>query len=387
MAFIDDIRELAEKELSPEGLEALKTNEAQTKHSLIEPFIGILGYDRNEVMVEHIADIGDNKGKKVDYAIFKDGDPAILIECKAAGVDFNRKHINQLRGYFQNVKEARFGVLTNGLVYQFYTDLDDKNLMDSKPFLRFDLLDIQEPLVEELEKFTKAKFDITKIRDTASKLKSTQRIKRILTAEYKSPTKDFVNLLLNYVYDDDGSKVYAGRKTPRIVEEFKPIIKDAFQQFVDAQIRERQAHGDKNEVALTFTTDSGQSDSTQTDDKGWKPLSELKPQKGDSAPTEILFPGGDTKSIKVAWSAVLVEVARWLIDNNILNESHCPLRFGRSRYLVSSSRDSQYENFTIPEKIESFYIEKHHRHIPRTFDAVIHIIESVHKDPAEFKVR
>ena len=139
MAFIDDIRELAKNELSPEGLEALKTNEAQTKHSLIDPFIGILGYDRNEVKVEHNADIGDNKGKKVDYAIFKDGSPAIFFECKAVGENLD-KHIGQLQGYFAADEEAQFGVLTNGWMYRFYTDLNADNLMDTEPFLEFNLL-------------------------------------------------------------------------------------------------------------------------------------------------------------------------------------------------------------------------------------------------------
>lgn len=380
MAFIDGIRELAERARRYKEQEMLGTEEA-TKIALIIPFIHLLGYDPHnplEVVPEFTADAGTKKGEKVDYAILKDGSPAILIECKAAGVELD-KHTNQLLRYF-GVTAARFGVLTNGIAYRFFTDLEKQNVMDEKPFLELNLLDIQDPLVDELEKFAKESFDVDNIRRTARKLKYTREIKRILTAEYESPTEDFVRFWLDNVYD--------GSKTQAIIEEFTPITKDAFQQFVDVQIRERQAHGDKNELALTSTTDSGQSDPTQADDKGWKPLSELEPQKGDSAPTEILFPDGKSVSIKT-WKAILVEIVRWLINNNKLNESHCPIPgTGRAeRYLVATSpKHSTGTNFRNSEKIGSFYIETNHSS-EGIAQNVRHIIELVDQDPAEFKVR
>ena len=127
--------------------------------------------------------------------------------------------------YF-GVTVAQLGVLTNGLVYQFYTDLKEQNVMDEEPFLELNLLDVQVFLVDELKKFTKAEFDTGNIRSTAKKIKYTLEIKRRLTAEYESPSPDFVGFWID--------AVKAGRKTPRIIEEFKPITKDAFQQFVDA---------------------------------------------------------------------------------------------------------------------------------------------------------
>ena len=387
MAFIDDIRELAEKARKYKEAEVLGT-EAATKTFLIRPFIELLGYDFSdpfEVMPEFTADRGTKKGEKVDYAILKDGSPTILFECKAAGVDLD-KHTNQLSRYF-GVTDVRFGVLTNGIAYRFFSDLEKPNVMDEKPFLELNLLDIQDPLVDELKtlvdglkKFNKESFDVDNIVSTARKLKYTLEIKRILTAEYESPMEGFVGFWID--------AVKAGSKTQARIDEFTPITKDAFQQFVDAQIRERQAHGDKNEVALTSATDSGQSDSTQVDDKGWQPLSELNPQEGDSKPTEILFPDGKIVSIET-WKAIMVEIVRWLINNNKLNESHCAPGIGRTKksYLVATSpKHPTGENFRVPEKIGSFYIQTHGSG-KVIVQNIKYIIEYVGQDPAQFKVR
>ena len=155
MDFIDQIRELGERALDLK--EALETEEA-TKNALVMPFIRLLGYDvfdPREVVPEYTADIGTKKGEKVDYAIFKDGSPAILFECKASDVELSGSHASQLYRYFSAVQEVRFGVLTNGIVYRFFSDIEAENLMDDKPFFELDLLEIRESLVEELKKFTK----------------------------------------------------------------------------------------------------------------------------------------------------------------------------------------------------------------------------------------
>ncbi len=100
------------------------------------PFIQTLGYDvfnPFEVMPEFTCDIGTKKGEKIDYAIMKDGNPVILIECKHWNQELTL-YDNQLLRYF-HVSTAKFGILTNGIVYKFYTDLEHENKMDEKPFL------------------------------------------------------------------------------------------------------------------------------------------------------------------------------------------------------------------------------------------------------------
>ena len=161
MDFKDSIKQISER------IDTLKANlptEEATKTALIMPFINALGYDvfnPLEVLPEMCCDIGTKKGEKIDYAIMRDGEPIILIECKHWEQDLNL-HDNQLLRYF-NVSKAKFGVLTNGITYRFYTDLSEPNIMDEKPFLEINMLDLKDTQIEELKKFHKSYFDVDMI--------------------------------------------------------------------------------------------------------------------------------------------------------------------------------------------------------------------------------
>ena len=134
MDFKDSILQLSKRVTSLK--ESIQTEEA-TKNAFIMPFIQVLGYDvfnPLEVVPEMDCDITKKKGEKIDYAIMKDGSPIMLIECKHWKQDLNL-HDNQLKRYYVASK-AKFGVLTNGIVYRFYTDLIKENIMDDVPYLR-----------------------------------------------------------------------------------------------------------------------------------------------------------------------------------------------------------------------------------------------------------
>ena len=178
MTLIADIQTLASR--MPNQIGHLYTEEA-TKNALVMPFINALGYnvfDPMEVVPEFTCDIGTKKGEKVDYAIMKDGRPIILFECKSATANLDEVHASQLFRYF-TVTEARFGVLTNGVIYRFHSDLDEPNKMDLKPFLELNMLELDEALVDELNRFTKTSFDLDSNLEAAGELKYTREIKRI----------------------------------------------------------------------------------------------------------------------------------------------------------------------------------------------------------------
>ncbi len=240
MDFKDRILYLAAQ--IPSQLPNIKTEEA-TKNALIMPFIQALGYDvfnLNEVNPELVADVGVKKGEKVDYAIMRDGKPIILFECKTANTNLEHdSKLSQLYRYF-SVTEVRFGVLTNGVEYRFFTDLEAPNRMDTKPFLVFNMLDIKEPLIDELKKFTKGTFDVEQILSTASQLKYSNEIKRLLAKQLAEPEEEFVRLF--------ASQVYHGRITPAVREQFQTIVKQAFRQFVNEQITERLTSALKEET-------------------------------------------------------------------------------------------------------------------------------------------
>lgn len=230
MDFADRIRELSSR--IPQQMPHIRTEEA-TKNALVMPFISSLGYnvfDPLEVTPELDADVGIKKGEKVDYAVLKDGKPIILFECKAVSANLDEVHASQLYRYF-SVTEAKIGVLTNGIIYRFFSDLEATNKMDSKPFLEINLLSTDEFTLSELKKFSKASFELATILANASDLKYTREIKRILTQEIAQPSEEFVRFFT--------SKVYQGRMTQSVREQFSAITQKALQQFISDRVSDR----------------------------------------------------------------------------------------------------------------------------------------------------
>jgi hypothetical protein len=229
MDFKDQIKQLGERVAKLK--DQIQTEEA-TKNAFIMPFIQALGYDvfnPTEVVPEFISDIGLKKGEKIDYAIFKDGSPTILIECKHWAQNLNI-HDGQLLRYF-HVSKAKFGLLTNGIVYRFYSDLVAANKMDEKPFLEFNINEIKDNQVEELKKFHKTVFDADSITNTASELKFMNELKQLIQQELINPTPDFVKHFAR--------QVYPSVVTAKVLEQFTNLTKKSIQQHISDLITER----------------------------------------------------------------------------------------------------------------------------------------------------
>lgn len=229
MDFKDEIKQLGER-IAKLKMQIL-TEEA-TKNAFIMPFIKALGYDvfnPMEVVPEFVADIGIKKGEKIDYAIFKDDKPTILIECKHWEQNLNL-HDGQLLRYF-HVSKAKFGLLTNGIEYRFYSDLVEPNKMDEKPFLEFKIADIKDNQIEELKKFHKSYFDIESIVNTASELKYTNELKQLLHKELNTPSAEFVKHF--------AKQVYPSVVTQKILEQFTELTKKSIQQYISDLYTER----------------------------------------------------------------------------------------------------------------------------------------------------
>lgn len=229
MDFIDEIKQFSKR------INSLKDNlttEEATKTSLIMPFFSLLGYDvfnPEEFVPEYTADVGIKKGEKVDYAILNNGEPVILIEAKWVKEPL-QKHDSQLFRYFGTSK-AKFAILTNGINYRFYTDLEETNKMDEKPFLEINMLDIKEAQVAELKKFKKSAFNIDEIFNSASQLKYSNEVKNIFSQDLQNPSDGLVKYFLSSVYD--------GQKTQNVIEKFRPIIKQSLNQFISEMMNDK----------------------------------------------------------------------------------------------------------------------------------------------------
>jgi hypothetical protein len=274
MEITDKVQEIAAK------VRAQKANiatEEGTKNAFVMPFISsVLGYDvfnPSEVIPEFIADVGIKKGEKIDYALVCNGEVQILIEVKKVSEPLNVQYASQLFRYFSATK-ARVAILTNGEKYEFYTDLDAPNVMDTKPFLVLDLKTIDETLLPEVAKLTKETFDLDSVMSAAGELKYVGQMKRLLATEFKEPSSDFLRLF--------ATQIYPGRAfTQKMREELTPLVVKATTQFLNEQARERlktaldedgkAAKDDVKEVVpmspLDFVIEDVQGDIVSTDEE------------------------------------------------------------------------------------------------------------------------
>ena len=230
MEFKNNLFQLSQR--AEQMRDHLKSEEA-TKTAIIMPFFSILGYDvfnPREFLPEYTSDFGLKKGEKVDYAIMIDENPVILIEAKPYD-ECLEKYDSQLCRYFSAKVAAKFGILTNGIIYKFYTDLEEKNVMDKEPFFEFNLLSFKDNAVSELKKFRKSSFNMDTILNTAEELKYKNLIKELLKSELAAPKDEFVNYVLGKVYDK--------KRTQAAIERFGPIVQQSFNEMINEQMEER----------------------------------------------------------------------------------------------------------------------------------------------------
>jgi hypothetical protein len=236
MDFKDQITQLAER-ISKQK-DVIQTEEA-TKNAFIMPMIAVLGYDvfnPFEVVPEMDCDL-TRKGDRIDYAIKKDNATILLIECKHCGQNLDL-HNTQLAKYYA-ASNARFGILTNGIEYRFYADLDKINIMDKNPFLIVNMLNLSDNVIEQLKKFHKSYYNESDILSTAQELQITIQIKDLLIRNFQNPGEDFTRYFIRCLND--------GKSTAKQVELYKPILKKSIASVINDIISDRLNVTIKNE--------------------------------------------------------------------------------------------------------------------------------------------
>lgn len=276
-------------------------SEEGTKQSLILPFFQIMGYDvfnPLEFCPEFDADYGIKKGEKVDYAIIIDDEPIILVEAKACNDNLD-KHGAQLFRYF-NSSKAKFGVLTNGIKYRFFTDLDETNKMDQKPFFEVDLLNLNDTQISYLKNFERDSLDVNSILSTAEELKYSNLIKDYLKHQLSSPSEEFANHIL--------SNVYEGRKTSTVIEKFLPIVKRAFNQLITETLSTKFAETLKGNLKSTSVNDESQEEI--------------------AAATDVTISKVITTSDELEGFAIIKSLLRTIVDPNDITYKDTETYFG-----------------------------------------------------------
>ncbi|MHC1689076.1 MAG: type I restriction enzyme HsdR N-terminal domain-containing protein [Methanothrix sp.] len=233
MDFIDKIREIAST--VPEKSSIIKEQgpfaEATTRTALIQPFIQALGYDisdPNEVKAEYNLDLDGVGPSKIDYAIFENNEVKILIECKSCNTDISKATYKKLKTYFAFTK-VKFGILTNGVIYRFYSDLDDPGKMDDIPFIELDMMNVKDSIVAVIKNFTNP-MDEEKASKIADELKCKREIRDILEREFNKPSKEFVLFF--------ASQVHEGPLVKNVVKQFCGYTKETCDQFIQDKIND-----------------------------------------------------------------------------------------------------------------------------------------------------
>lgn len=242
MDFIDQLQALA-KCIEKQGGNI--TTVEETKKAYVLPFIRALGYDvldPGEVLPDFTAGGGYRKGEKVDYAILIDDKPVLLFECIPCDAGLSDAHAAQLRRSF-HAASAQIGVLTNGKSYYFYSDREKQYIMDTEPFLKLNLLNIDELMIAEVKNLSKSCFQFGQmLTSPANQLKYIRGIKDVLFEQATSPSVELIRFL--------ASQMPLGAIPQQMFDRLGPIVREAFRQFVDDCIANdgvvKRSHNDTN---------------------------------------------------------------------------------------------------------------------------------------------
>lgn len=334
MSFAEKLAALTQR--IPGLIDHLETEEA-TKNALVMPFIAALGYDvfnPMEVVPEFTADVGIKKGEKVDYAIMQDGDVIMLFECKTAGTNLGQANMSQLFRYF-TVTNARIAILTNGVDYRFYSDLEETNKMDQRPFLELNLLDVRDDMISEVRKLSKESFDLERMLSAASELKYLREISRILNEQIDNPDPELVRFFFKQAYPK-------ALFTPAIREQFTDLVRKALQQFIrervsnrlrtalereDAAATEPELEGAEAEAATAKASEDDGIETTEEEIEGYHIIKAIVRQV--VAPARVVH--RDTKS----YMGILLD------DNN--RKPLCRLRFNWTQKYIGLFDEAKNE--------------------------------------------
>lgn len=259
-----------------EAKQSFMTTEEATKNALIVPFINALGYnvfDPREVRPELTPDRKNHiKDARIDYSIFREDSekPIIIIECKQWNKNLDGKFTEQLKDYYAATR-SRFGILTNGIKYMFFTDLEEKNIMDDVPFFEFDLnAELTDLVIDKIKLFHKSKFNEEEICASAAELKYLKMLQNALKKELDDPSEKFVKLML-----DDIS--FQKMKSSAIVDKFKVLLKKASKNYINEILNTRLKNAMQEETSteslpegVVFKSDDGRVVTTEEEQQAYE---------------------------------------------------------------------------------------------------------------------
>ena len=158
MQLRNSLRELSAR--IAEQRDEVQTEEA-TKRTFVLPFLAALGYnvyDPTQVTWGLGTDGESPQGKTVDYTIWSDGQPIMVIECRHHDTDLaaGRRRCWRIPLAAQGPRSAcsRTAWRTSSTPTR-----KEAGVMDAEPFWTYDVLDSDDEAVEQLKNFARTSFD------------------------------------------------------------------------------------------------------------------------------------------------------------------------------------------------------------------------------------
>lgn len=337
MSFKESVAELAKRAINAQ---AVAQTEEATKNAIVMPFLRVLGFDvfdPAQVIPEYVADIGLKKGEKIDYAVKIGNKIEYLVEAKSVSTNLQDAQYSQLFRYFHTL-DADIAILTNGLNFWFFTDLDAPNKMDQRPFFKFDLLAYDENDIKELEKFHKDHFSIDNIRAAASSLKYLRSAMTYIESQWDHPDDEFVKLVAKGFYESN--------VTAKVIEAMRPIVKRAFDDVFKQHVRKRlkSAFSD-DEEAPVFEDADEKGDNIETTEEELQGFMIVRAIAAEIAPIERIS-ARDAQS----YFAILFD------DNN--RKPVARLHFnGKTKFVTVFDADKNTHRFDVA-RVEDIFAAK-----------------------------
>lgn len=256
MAVSEDFKNklIAHAKVAVERADRAKT-EAATQQFLIMPLFQLLGYnplDPDEIVPEAQASFSSKFRNRVDYAIYKDQQPVIAIECKKVD-SLSEANRGELKGYFNAVATVKLGILSDGLIYQLFSDTSRENMMDDEPFVEVDLREIAQEHVPDnafdaLLKIRKDIFDPADVGADAQRKIYMAAYLNVLEEIFDRPNETFIKEMMDLAGIE-------GRRTAARIEEHTPIVSEAMDIFFDKKLLARVGFADRQDLVRVPETE------------------------------------------------------------------------------------------------------------------------------------
>lgn len=241
---VKDIRKRLNNWDFSKAKERAKTGETASREDLINDFLAILGFKRenDDLRYEYSITVKEKK-RKADIVILdgKAKSPLVIIECKRSDETLTVKHLDQLILYMAALPESKMGILTNGLDYQFY--LKDNEGSNTTPFIEFNIASIDDLTLLKLAVFHRNNFNFNELKAIADEFYFVEKFENALAEEFVTPSTD----VLKSLYRKMNGKRFDEKTALRMIELFNSF---SLQAAVD-KLRESESRNSKLGIVTT----------------------------------------------------------------------------------------------------------------------------------------